>query len=262
MIRKYTIKQIQEKIVEMMRLTIEICERNNITYYCQAGTVLGAIRHKGMIPWDADADLIIPSNEVDRFAECASRELPEGYYVNYYKLGNNTHGLFPRIGIKGYATKFIHLDIFILMGIPDDRALQEEMQCEAESYRKGNSITHTPLFFHLKSKHIKNALLHPYYKLTKGNYYADKMDELIHRYEYDKAEYVMNPFGKYKLKNVFKKEVYGEGSIVPFENLNVRIPSEYDFYLKQYYKDYMKFPDQEYVDHMMSKDFIFWEKKH
>ena len=54
---KSDIEIIQSKIIELLRLFIDVCENNNLTYYALGGTLLGAVRHKGFIPWDDDIDL-------------------------------------------------------------------------------------------------------------------------------------------------------------------------------------------------------------
>ncbi|MBR6159216.1 MAG: LicD family protein, partial [Lachnospiraceae bacterium] len=80
---KYTLTQVQSEVMKILEATINICDRNDILYYAQAGTVLGAIRHHGPIPWDYDADIIVPNNLINRFVECVSRELPDKYYVDH-----------------------------------------------------------------------------------------------------------------------------------------------------------------------------------
>ena len=65
----------------------------------------------------------------------------------------------------------------------------------------------------------------------------------------------MNPSGKYGEKNIFRKDVYGDGELRKYEDIFVVIPQKYDFYLKQYYGDYMKIPEQEYIDSVMNKQY-------
>lgn len=247
---KLSIVEVQNHILEIMKVTIEICNRNNITYYTQAGTVLGVIRHGGFIPWDHDADLIIPNNEIDRFAEVMERELPDKYVIDYFKVDKKTMRQFPRIGIKGHSTNLLHLDIFRLIGLPDEREAQLSMVSEARGYTQNLAL----MRFSIPKLIAKGKFKHAFMKLIgKKYYYIDLFDDLCNRYDYSKANYVMNPSGKYKEKNIFKKEVYGEGLLRDFSGLEVRIPSEYDFYLKQYYGDYMEYPSQKEIDDAMNR---------
>ena len=71
------IKEIQSLETEMLSHVNRICKKHNITYYMHAGTALGAIRHKGPIPWDDDVDIIVPINEIDFFVDIMRKELPD-----------------------------------------------------------------------------------------------------------------------------------------------------------------------------------------
>lgn len=229
----------------MMRATVEICERNHITYYCQAGTVLGVVRHNGQIPWDHDADLIIPQNEIDRFVACAVKELPEQYYVDYFTVLPGSLRPFPRIGVKGYGTEFLHLDIFRLIGLPEDRRSQEALLSEIKVYRYRNVAMRLPFSFLARYWGRRMALLHLLLRFVPRAHYVKKIDRICNRYPYAQAKFVANPFGRYGVKNIFEKHVYGEGQLHDFEDFQARIPTEADFYLKQYYGDYMQLPPED-----------------
>lgn len=249
------LKDMQKYVLEMVAATIEVCEKNNITYYCQAGTVLGAVRHNGIIPWDHDADLIIPENEIDYFVTCARRDLPDKYWVDYCLTNLKGQTQFPRIALKGYSSKLLHVDIFRLIGLPDDPEEQLRIVAEARGYTANNGIMKLSLkdlFTHGNRRHIFKRIK---WLFRPRKYYLKKFLSLCGRYPYEQAHYVMNPSGKYGKKNIFRKEIYGEGHLWEFDGLKVRIPSEYDFYLKQYYNDYMQLPSQDQISKEMDMQF-------
>ena len=255
----YSIEKIQNEVAEILRTVTELCDRNGILYYCQAGTVLGAIRHKGPIPWDHDSDIIIPSDKIDNFVECCLKYLPERYWIDYYKTNPNGFRRFPRVGLKGYSTDVLHLDVFKLIGIPDDsegqKALLRECSENGEQalVKKKGRVSVLSSVKHMK---IKQAINRAKICMDFSAKYLYEMEEICTRYPYAESSYVMNPFGKYGAKNIFKKEIYGDGKIVPYMDYYVRVPSETDFYLRQYYGEYMKYPSIKIIKKEMKKKFI------
>ena len=95
--------------------------------------------------------------------------------------------------------------------------------------------------------------------LKRDDSFVKKTEELCSRYSYNKAKYVMNPFGKYGKKNIFKKEIYGEGQMVPYLDFYVRVPSELDFYLTQYYGNYMSYPPEDEINKALAAKHIVEE---
>ena len=161
---KITIEQIQIIEKEMLKETLDILKRNGVTFYMCCGSVLGAVRHKGPIPWDTDMDILIPLS-----------------HPNF---------------LKNIAGRLI------------------EIFCSPFS---------------------KKQLTERFYRL-------------ISQYGYDDAEYVMNACGHYGAKNIFKKQVFGTPVTVPYCDIEVPLPEQYDFYLKRYYNDYMSLPPKEERD--------------
>lgn len=75
----YDLKEIQHVMAEMMAAIDQVCRKNNIRYILDGGTMLGAIRHKGFIPWDDDLDIAMPRDDYERFMAIANRELGDSY---------------------------------------------------------------------------------------------------------------------------------------------------------------------------------------
>ncbi len=74
-----SLKKLQKLELEMLLKIVDICEKNNITYYLFGGTLIGAVRHEGFIPWDDDIDLGMPRPDYEKFLEIAESELGENY---------------------------------------------------------------------------------------------------------------------------------------------------------------------------------------
>ena len=235
-----TIQQLQAYELEMVKYVTEICDRHNIPYFLHAGSALGAIRHKGPIPWDYDTDIMVPENEIKRFILAVGAELPDKYYVDTMEEDESCYTLFPRIGLTGYSTKELHVDVFRMIGAPDDVAAQKKLLKKCAFLRMCMRCKVKPWeSMHLNMKVLKAVLLPiPKHML------ASAFDKLCNAVPFEKANWVTNPFGRYGMKNMFRKEVYGKGIMVEYGGMQVRVAEQTDFYLKQYYKDYMKLPPE------------------
>ena len=135
----YGLLHVQEANLKILKELDRICEKFRIPYVLDAGTLLGAIRHGGFIPWDDDADVVMPRNGWEAFRKVAARELPEGMKLvlpDSYGEGKRFYDFTPRIiyeysqrrepGAEDayYDGKLNHLwvDIFILDRLPDSPA--------------------------------------------------------------------------------------------------------------------------------------------
>ena len=125
-----------------MELTVldlidSICQKHNITYFADWGTYLGAIRHKGFVPWDDDLDICMHRNELNKFLAVAKEELPEGYSVmsfhnnDYswkfiYNIVPNDHMCFTPEYLKSHYSfpYIVAIDIFIIDNISDDDSIE------------------------------------------------------------------------------------------------------------------------------------------
>jgi len=141
MVDEKTLRRAQLKMVEILTAIDDICTRHNIDYWLTAGTLLGAVRHNGFIPWDDDCDIIMFRKDYDRFMEIAQKELPKNLLLQNKDLNPNYPKKMTKVHMKGTKLveakesmneKFhqgIWVDVFILDYYPDyakyiTRALQ------------------------------------------------------------------------------------------------------------------------------------------
>lgn len=75
--------RLHEVLVEILCVTVDVIKKNNLIYYLCEGTLLGAVRHKGFIPWDDDLDICMPREDYDKFIRIAETQLPQGYYIQH-----------------------------------------------------------------------------------------------------------------------------------------------------------------------------------
>ena len=99
-----TLRQMQLSELKMLKEAIAFFEENDITYYAIGGTLLGAVRHKGFIPWDDDIDVIVPREDWNRFIEAMKKDLDDKYYFQCFetdKLFNVINGPTMKVRKKG-----------------------------------------------------------------------------------------------------------------------------------------------------------------
>lgn len=243
---RLTLKELQAIETEIVSEVSEICCRHNIDYFLHCGSALGAIRHKGPIPWDSDVDIIIPIDQFDKFLSVARNELSDKFYIDYYDTNKDYPTLFPRIGLKGYNTFSLHVDIFKLVGTSSDRKEQLWFSRKAKFYLQIFKLkTNLDIYFGKEvspKMRLGKFITKPLLLFIPKRYIIKLFEKHCNKFPIRDVEYVTNPSGGYGIKNVQKKSIYGKGTMVSYSGLQVKVPEHYTEYLKHYYGDYMKLP--------------------
>lgn len=252
---KINIVQIQKIENEMIKETIDILKRNNITFYMCCGSVLGTIRHGGPIPWDTDMDILIPVSMLEKARDCLEKELSDRFCIDDIRNNKKYTNLFPRVALRATSSNTIHIDLFPLMGLPDDRDEQLKV-CKILSrkqkifihYKRMREVVSHPNAIKLFIAKLIEIFCSPFSKkeLTRQYY------KILTKYPYESANFVMNACGHYGAKNIFEKDVFGTPVWKKYCDSEVPIPEKWDFYLRRYYKEYMQFPPKEEIDPWLS----------
>lgn len=253
----------QRYILHVLREVTRVLEELKIPYFMQGGTMLGAIRHGGFIPWDDDVDLGIPRADYDRLLKEVSARLPENLELRTYDDETDHHYYFARIVDTRYQIRRmgsieerlenIWVDLFPLDGMPNGfisrqwhkmRLLMTRLKFHLSCFEKVNiKRPGRPLVERII---IRIAMITRVGKWWNTRKQLDKMDRLLKKYPPEKSEYLVNFTGQtsFKFNEMFKKEVYGQGKEYPFEDMVLVGPEQYDAYLKSLYGDYMTPPKE------------------
>lgn len=244
------VKQMQYLESQMLGEVSRICIKHNIPFFMAFGSCLGAIRHQGSIPWDSDIDITIFYDDLDRFVKIVSEEIDEHFYV-YTETDYGHIVLFPRIGLRGVNPSVIHVDVFPLIGAYPSQKEQIKV------FKKCNHLIklfkYKNLDPKLKTKHFVKRVYFNFIKLcllpiTKKKI-VNKYHRICRKYPIASSDKVMVLFDNNTLRNVIDKDVFGKGLMVRYDDFEVPIPSNYEYYLRNYYHNYMEYPavsEQEY----------------
>lgn len=249
--------------MEVLHVVAGVCKNNEIRYFADGGTLLGAVRHKGMIPWDDDIDICVVREEYNRLIQVLPKALPHGFVVagmyadserlqkaafvphlrviadetlwNFNDYMRYFHGFpYQRVGIDIFPMDYISRDIgitnvqkqIIRLGIETLRDWNKlEENGMLDEYVNGFQKLCNVSFGNVNN--VKNYM----WKII------DKISSISYREE---ADYITNIF--YWLDNdnyKMKKECYDYTIELPFENMNIVAPEMYDEVLRAEYGDYM-----------------------
>ncbi len=246
-------KRIWQCELDILKVFIDICEKNNLKYFAAGGTLIGAIRHNGFIPWDDDIDLMMPREDYEKFLEIAPKYLDDKYFLQYHKtekyyynghaqIRNNMTTCFTKnsyYDIKHNKNCGVFIDIF-----PYDYVLGENDKLVKKL------INWKKLFISEVApdpNKIKRALKKLLYNVKIGN--GKKCQRIIEdintlpKKTYPKSNKVaLITFMPGYMKNVWNSEWFDEFEYHKFEDIEIRIPKAYDPVLKTEFNNYMEYP--------------------
>lgn len=258
---KNNIERLQDADLVIVKEVVRICEKYGLMYYMLGGTMLGAIRHKGFIPWDDDIDLGLPRRDYEKFLKVAPEELSETLKVINYKTNPDYHYYITRIQdieTKVVETRYermgefthVSIDIFPLDGTPNNRLLRK-LYCfrlmvhramMALYYKDGiDPDRKRSMIEHLMLKCLK---LLPTDKMFNAHNQKEQCDSLLRKFDMKDSLYTGNMMGAYRIRELVPTNWYGKDAFYQFEDIQLRGFEEYDKYLKHLYGDYMQIPPE------------------
>lgn len=250
-------RKLQAAETELVSLFADVCKKEGLTYFMLGGTLLGAVRHKGFIPWDDDLDIALPRPDYEVFLSTAEKYLPEGYHLLNPRTTKGYLYYIPSLTCSKTKVKKslyqketvedVSIDIFPLDGMPSSKLMQDIHEFRTLVYRALYKFSVFDQYVAVKNEHrtwyekflIALCGRFKLQRLFSPEKRLRKYDKVIQRYSYENSDYIMNFMGAYKLKEMLPKKVFGEGKLYDFEGLKLSGPQDYDAYLTRLYGDYM-----------------------
>lgn len=248
------LEKIKKIELDILRDIDKVCKKLNLTYYLCAGTLLGAVRHGGFIPWDDDIDIQMPRKDYNQFIEHAGELLTENHVVSSYFTEKEFIGDFFKVvdcktkfveisTRKRSITKGIYVDVFPIDGVPDNkfsRSLRSfRISLLKQRISNGYSINELYKKRSLKGK-FYNSISGLFTFFVSPEEATKKLNAFLSKRDYPDSKYVMV---ESKYKRLYDREIFGKPTLVMFEGLYFCAPSDIKGYLeKQYGKDYMTPP--------------------
>lgn len=258
------VKRVWAAEMELLNVFDDICRRRGLIWFADSGTLLGAVRHKGFIPWDDDVDVCMLRPDYDRLLECVEEELPEGYFFSHpfaHQENKTDVSLDPYAKItngaginygedyleKNHGCPFsVGLDIFPMAGMPEDAEEKRQFLAdffllkETLQYLEGNanqsrkkvlvnlaSIEKSFGVKIIRSQNVRQQLMY-------------LLEELSRKYPVEQCKEIANYYWMKKQKPFeMKKEWFEDTALLMFEQMILPCPVGYHNVLKVYFGDYM-----------------------
>lgn len=246
------LNEIKRIELEIFAEFIKVCKKLNLKYYLLGGTLLGAVRHKGFIPWDDDIDVGMLREDYEIFISKADKLLPNNLFLqtsksdpnvpfNFCKIRNN-NTTFVEKSVKSFKINHgVYIDIFPLDFYPNGIVPRSRFKLKKKlldvKIRKSFDLPFPKGIIARAALILSSFIVRDYREAVRKKDFLFKLTK--------KSNLIANHCGAWGDKEIVPAEWYGEGDVLEFEGISVIVPKEYDKWLSRVYGNYMELPPME-----------------
>lgn len=250
------IEELQNSQLSILKYVDSICDVLKIKYYAVFGTLLGAVRHNGCIPWDADIDIAMFRSDYELFKSYSIAHNNERYFYQDYSTEDNhiaphaimkdkkTHLLFYN---KGINTKYdgVYIDIFPIDNVPEMKLRRNILSkklyiCRRIIYYKQAKIFGNTTFCKQLAKKTLSIILKPFSYKSLGQ----RIEKIQKAYDNKATNLCAICSSRSGYRQFVDKEIYGNPKRYDYNGFSISIPNDSDTLLKKWYGNYMSLPPE------------------
>lgn len=258
--KKEHIKKLQQVELEILKKTHEVCNLLGIKYYLIGGTLLGAVRHGGFIPWDVDIDIAMPRKDYEIFKQYWKNHDDTDFFYQDYTTEKNHTECHAILKLKGTEIRYtthkrdkyklqcdgLYMDIFPLDFAPDDEKKQRR---QAKQIKFWSGLIQAKVcrdYGAGKLTYIVKKCLSVFLKPCSFTFLQKQVEKVMTRYDDDCNLFLVSMASHYSYKKqLMPAGMYGEPRKIMFEGLDFCAPNQTIEYLEQLFGDYMKLPPED-----------------
>lgn len=250
---KSVLRKVQLLELDILEEIVKICSKYELNYFLIAGSLIGAVRHKGFIPWDDDLDIAMPRYDYEKFIQICKNELNNRFFLDASEVSNKYYRLAAKIRINN--TLYIQKDLIRYKGhqgiwvdiLPLDET-NNSKRLKFQAYAK--SLLEVAIEYKCKvdisEKSLWKRLISGIVAILPLNILKRMQKKIMTLDNNKNYKYFVNLASKYNYeKQVFKKNDWIPARKLNFENKEYSVPNNYDKILKRVYGNYMKMPSKD-----------------
>lgn len=255
--KEINIEQLRELQMQVMDVVDGFCRKNGIRYFITAGTLIGALRHRGYVPWDDDIDIVMLRDDYEKFIG-QFRDFSPRYKVCSIETDSNCHFSYAKvydsntIFIEGYEKKDekyigVNVDIFPLDYVTDDYNDAVRLKKKIKPYDDILTVKHIVKKDRGFRKNLSLFILKLFCSFVPFSWCIRRIDRIARKFEKNtNSRYVVNAviYAKGE-REILEREWFKDSMELPFEDRRYLAPIGADQYMRRLFGDYMQLPPEE-----------------